>query len=108
MISLGRSSLLLCCLLIALCARARAGSGSLSVGTSELGLALDENRGYALASVWVGGVEFPGGGAFPCFTLYDATGKEEAFRADDPRWQTESRQLEQGVRIRYTDRKSVV
>ena len=102
MTSLCRSSLLLCCLLVALCVRARTGACPLTVGTNDLGLALDQGRGCALASVWVGGVEFRNGGEFPCLTLFDEAGREEHSQASDARWRTELMRLKHAVRMRYS------
>ena len=67
---------------------AAAADGSpLMLGTSKLGVTLDASRNHALRSIVVEGTEFPSGGKFPCFVLFDRQGQESEYPAADARWQ---------------------
>jgi hypothetical protein len=81
--------------------RVSAGGAEPTIGDKRLGVRLDERRNYALAGVWVDGVEFPSGGAFPCLELFDSSGAVHQVEADDSR---ASRPERSGttLRVRYT------
>lgn len=70
---------------LSLCVAARA-ADSVLVGDHQLGVTLDRSHNWALTSVWVRDTEFPSGGKFPCFVLFDQDGKVKEYPAQDSRW----------------------
>lgn len=77
-------------------------SDLVTVGNKQLGVTLDGSRNYCLSTVWVKGVEFPSGGAFPCFKLYDPAGKEASVPAGDSGWHANYSRFGNGVTVAYS------
>ena len=59
---------------------------SVLLGDRQLRITLDAERHFALRCVEVDGTQFASGGAFPCFHLFDAEGREHRCPADEAGW----------------------
>ncbi len=87
---------------VAITALAHAADNGLLIGNTKLGLTLDKDHNCALQSVVVRDAQFPSGGKFPGFLLFDEQGKEELLLPSDTRWHTSVAPTGNGLTVTYT------